>query len=99
MSFCAWLFCFFFNQKTAYDRRISDWSSDVCSSDLFMTWLSALFRLIDPRPPRPETLIEGEITVERSELRSFPSVARLALSLKLSSTETPFQIGRASCRE
>src|SRR3546814_7537049 len=25
---------FFFRQKTAYDMRISDWSSDVCSSDL-----------------------------------------------------------------
>src|SRR3546814_14809161 len=25
---------FFFKQKTAYERRISDWSSDVCSSDL-----------------------------------------------------------------
>src|SRR3546814_1276929 len=25
---------FFFKQKTAYDMRISDWSSDVCSSDL-----------------------------------------------------------------
>src|SRR3546814_8555184 len=31
-----WLFCifFFFQQKTAYELRISDWSSDVCSSDL-----------------------------------------------------------------
>src|SRR3546814_3393024 len=30
------LFCFFFfKQKTAYEMRISDWSSDVCSSDLF----------------------------------------------------------------
>src|SRR3546814_18408532 len=28
------LFFFFFKQKTAYDMRISDWSSDVCSSDL-----------------------------------------------------------------
>src|SRR3546814_7454330 len=28
-----WCF-FFFKQKTAYDMRISDWSSDVCSSDL-----------------------------------------------------------------
>src|SRR3546814_4265973 len=30
------LFClfFFFKQKTAYEMRISDWSSDVCSSDL-----------------------------------------------------------------
>src|SRR3546814_5879972 len=30
---CLFLF-FFFKQKTAYDLRISDWSSDVCSSDL-----------------------------------------------------------------
>src|SRR3546814_2711841 len=28
------MFIFFFKQKTAYDVRISDWSSDVCSSDL-----------------------------------------------------------------
>src|SRR3546814_8065466 len=28
-----WRF-FFFKQKTAYEMRISDWSSDVCSSDL-----------------------------------------------------------------
>src|SRR3546814_10826560 len=27
-------YVFFFEQKTAYDMRISDWSSDVCSSDL-----------------------------------------------------------------
>src|SRR3546814_2400214 len=27
---------FFFKQKTAYEMRISDWSSDVCSSDLWM---------------------------------------------------------------
>src|SRR3546814_5008260 len=30
--FC--FFFFFFKQKTAYEMRISDWSSDVCSSDL-----------------------------------------------------------------
>src|SRR3546814_3648905 len=30
---------FFFKQKTAYEMRISDWSSDVCSSDLI--WLEA----------------------------------------------------------
>src|SRR3546814_2206860 len=29
-------FIFFFKQKTAYEMRISDWSSDVCSSDLLM---------------------------------------------------------------
>src|SRR3546814_4759234 len=30
-------FFFFFKQKTAYEMRISDWSSDVCSSDLCAT--------------------------------------------------------------
>src|SRR3546814_4433457 len=35
----VFVFFFFFKQKTAYEMRISDWSSDVCSSDL--------------RPPRP----------------------------------------------
>src|SRR3546814_2797321 len=32
----VWIMCvfFFFKQKTAYEMRISDWSSDVCSSDL-----------------------------------------------------------------
>src|SRR3546814_11771161 len=30
----AVVLCFFFKQKTAYEMRISDWSSDVCSSDL-----------------------------------------------------------------
>src|SRR3546814_6402046 len=28
------MYVFFFKQKTAYEMRISDWSSDVCSSDL-----------------------------------------------------------------
>src|SRR3546814_7671582 len=29
------VYCFFFKQNTEYDLRISDWSSDVCSPDLF----------------------------------------------------------------
>src|SRR3546814_2713301 len=36
-SYVCFRFCyffFFFKQKTAYEMRISDWSSDVCSSDL-----------------------------------------------------------------
>src|SRR3546814_7489858 len=33
-SVCFSYFVFFFKQKTAYEVRISDWSSDVCSSDL-----------------------------------------------------------------
>src|SRR3546814_5025714 len=32
---CFCILFFFFKQKTAYELRISDWSSDVCSSDLF----------------------------------------------------------------
>src|SRR3546814_7531181 len=32
--YCGGVFVFFFKQKTAYEMRISDWSSDVCSSDL-----------------------------------------------------------------
>src|SRR3546814_8339069 len=32
-----WCAFFFFKQKTAYEMRISDWSSDVCSSDLALS--------------------------------------------------------------
>src|SRR3546814_8626030 len=42
VSYCLSFF-FFFKQKTAYEMRISDWSSDVCSSDL----LGAGLELID----------------------------------------------------
>src|SRR3546814_19525907 len=35
IEYCIiWFVFFFFKQKTAYEMRISDWSSDVCSSDL-----------------------------------------------------------------
>src|SRR3546814_18067759 len=40
------MFFFFFMQKTAYEMRISDWSSDVCSSDLFAKAIAHLD--IDP---------------------------------------------------
>src|SRR3546814_1468837 len=43
-SLCSCYF-FFFKQKTAYEMRISDWSSDVCSSDLL-----AHPRIADVRP-------------------------------------------------
>src|SRR3546814_8934272 len=40
--FCVFLFfVFFFKQKTAYEMRISDWSSDVCSSDLLNSGIHA----------------------------------------------------------
>src|SRR3546814_3915857 len=36
---------FFFKQKTAYEMRISDWSSDVCSSDLRFVWFALVVTL------------------------------------------------------
>src|SRR3546814_977789 len=45
---CCWLFLFFFfffKQKTAYEMRISDWSSDVCSSDLRGFSAATIFRI------------------------------------------------------
>src|SRR3546814_7198809 len=36
LFFLVLLIVFFFKQKTAYEMRISDWSSDVCSSDLLL---------------------------------------------------------------
>src|SRR3546814_2218968 len=65
--FCV--FFFFFKQKTAYEMRISDWSSDVCSSDLDRRAAGdeaqpaasgrglprrCAAGLPDPRGPRPE---------------------------------------------
>src|SRR3546814_13841636 len=35
---------FFFKQKTAYEMRISDWSSDVCSSDLRSGWAGGILK-------------------------------------------------------
>src|SRR3546814_20094221 len=39
-------YVFFFKQKTAYEMRISDWSSDVCSSDLIQTAADPLTRVL-----------------------------------------------------
>src|SRR3546814_9861275 len=43
LHFCICIF-FFFKQKTAYEMRISDWSSDVCSSDLTSIWTNCASR-------------------------------------------------------
>src|SRR3546814_2811330 len=48
-------FFFFFKQKTAYEMRISDWSSDVCSSDL----------VVSEKPSDPNKVYFGAwVTVE-----------------------------------
>src|SRR3546814_5268450 len=59
--FVSYLF-FFFKQKTAYEMRISDWSSDVCSSDLsFRTDIVATSRGSSAVKSRgtPSTRISG----------------------------------------
>src|SRR3546814_12008794 len=43
--------CFFYKQKTAYEMRISDWSSDVCSSDLMFSKTGTAEVATDPMPP------------------------------------------------
>src|SRR3546814_3552490 len=43
-----YFFFFFFKQKTAYEMRISDWSSDVCSSDLLFTFLTCKTLMAGP---------------------------------------------------
>src|SRR3546814_1850815 len=50
------IFFFFFKQKTAYEMRISDWSSDVCSSDLLRHPGITLAQLIQDRGAIPHDL-------------------------------------------
>src|SRR3546814_9732380 len=52
--------CFIFKQKTAYEMRISDWSSDVCSSDLLAT--SGDITSLDTRVTTAETDITARPT-------------------------------------
>src|SRR3546814_1505656 len=67
---------FFFKQKTAYEMRISDWSSDVCSSDLRTAralgigWPEArsypdFIRSLDPTDPRDVAMMTACTTVLR----------------------------------
>src|SRR3546814_21115127 len=55
---------FFFKQKTAYEMRISDWSSDVCSSDLVLAGSGLCYlllvapRLLPVRGPMPSVVEE-----------------------------------------
>src|SRR3546814_15800714 len=58
---------FFFKQKTAYEMRISDWSSDVCSSDLDR----ALVRYLEQLCTRAYFQIYGVQTSGWRQLRDF----------------------------
>src|SRR3546814_7857467 len=87
-SVVIFLFFFFFKQKTAYEMRISDWSSDVCSSDLTDDDGIICLPSVRGEPPAHERLLNLLIaaweTVE-------PGSWKPAVLGK--------QIGRASCRE
>src|SRR3546814_13055237 len=94
---------FFFKQKTAYEMRISDWSSDVCSSDLpAPTPISAIAnltgidgsRLRRASQPHNRVMIGAKITID-SGLKFCVCGADSVNSPNTLSSE----IGRASCRE
>src|SRR3546814_9995045 len=76
---------FFFKQKTAYDMRISDWSSDVCSSDLhqiatmcgtrqrgaeIMEWRWQQRNRVQPQCDRATERQRGDPVCRRTRLRS-----------------------------
>src|SRR3546814_10043872 len=61
---------FFFKQKTAYEMRISDWSSDVCSSDLRRRQQEELRRQEEERLARIEKERQEREERQRRELRS-----------------------------
>src|SRR3546814_4393896 len=60
---------FFFKQKTAYEMRISDWSSDVCSSDLWDEGLAAAYRdqAVSPADQQKIAILRGRADVDRIE--------------------------------
>src|SRR3546814_1863200 len=89
-------FFFFFKQKTAYEMRISDWSSDVCSSDLHDLVVERASLGGGDRALRAfqRELIElclGEAVLLGHHLGA-DELAELDVRITL-------QIGRASCRE
>src|SRR3546814_9563956 len=83
------LFFFFFKQKTAYEMRISDWSSDVCSSDLTQR---VRFNL-DIQMQAPREPLDDDV----ARVLSYDTV--IADIRELTGRGHINQIGRASCRE
>src|SRR3546814_7454923 len=85
VDICLLLLFFFFKQKTAYEMRISDWSSDVCSSDLGSR------RSRSPKPWRGGG---------RRSRPSAPQCCPAAADRTYIPRREPLpEIGRASCRE
>src|SRR3546814_9516726 len=91
-----WSFCFFFvKQKTAYEMRISDWSSDVCSSDLLGEPVDGRSVRFPRGSPVPEPLQPAERIVGLVE-QLFRVIDRRSV---IGAQEQEAKIGRASCRE
>src|SRR3546814_2014515 len=86
---------FFFKQKTAYEMRISDWSSDVCSSDL----MRAAFedKKANCQPAGGSTQKSAPGSKENCNTAGREKTGRRPAT----HDSTPYlnQIGRASCRE
>src|SRR3546814_5520079 len=88
---------FFFKQKTAYEMRISDWSSDVCSSDLHEQEGFAAIEEMAAAPAR-QRAVEP---VARQPLGDDAAVDgnHIAGCADDVATRRRDEIGRASCRE
>src|SRR3546814_7569838 len=93
ISSCLRCLFFFFKQKTAYEMRISDWSSDVCSSDL--PGADPDQPRISPRLSPGGSLLAGP-AVEGRAARLDDAADRAATGHTILSLA---EIGRASCRE
>src|SRR3546814_1320080 len=92
---------FFFKQKTAYEMRISDWSSDVCSSDLSTFEQTGRVRHFQRHRHAVHTMHVECNTVGMEMDVQQPGHQKAAVEIDhfgTVATETG-QIGRASCRE
>src|SRR3546814_5026022 len=89
------LLFFFFKQKTAYEMRISDWSSDVCSSDLVMMMAVAAGLAFEAETIRRRLMYTGLVG-----LMFLPFLYTLSRASYVAAIPALLaQIGRASCRE
>src|SRR3546814_4369724 len=99
MSFCVLclVFFFFFKQKTAYEMRISDWSSDVCSSDLRTSGRHA--RPEVPTRVYPMLDVLANRTYRHLFLAQIIALVGTGLATVALGLLAYEKIGRASCRE
>src|SRR3546814_5314990 len=92
---------FFFKQKTAYEMRISDWSSDVCSSDLDRARSGdADHQGREPAKLGGHAAGEGDGPISGASERGFirPPIAQIVAG-DGDQVDWVGEIGRASCRE